>query len=405
MNKQKIDIAILGLGYVGLPLAVEFGNKYKTLGFDINKSRIQELKNGHDKTLEVTSNEIKNSKKLYFTEKLDDIKNCNVYIITVPTPVDKYKNPDLRPLKLASKSVGEVLSKEDIVIYESTVFPGATEEICVPILEKVSNLEYNKDFFCGYSPERINPADKEHVLSKVVKVTSGSTKESSIFIDNLYNSIIEAGTHRANSIKVAEAAKIIENIQRDVNIALMNELNLIFDKIGISTKEVIEAAETKWNFLKFYPGLVGGHCIGVDPYYMTFKSKALGYHPEIILSGRRINDSIGKYFAQKAIFKLTKMGLDPRSSTVGVYGITFKPNCPDIRNTKVIDIIKELRKYNCKVIISDPIADMDQVKTELGLDLVPLESLESVDIGILAVNHKAYQNIKISDQKKIISLY
>ena len=404
-NKDKNKIAIIGLGYVGLPLAVEFGSRFITKGFDINKNRIEELKNGRDKTNELTKEEIDKSSKLQFTSDIDQIKDCNIYVVTVPTPVDKFKNPDLDPLKSASRTIGALLSKNNIVIYESTVFPGATEEVCVPILEETSSLKYNEDFYCGYSPERINPADKEHVLTNVVKVTSGSNKRVSKIIDDLYKTIIKAGTHRASSIKIAEAAKIIENVQRDVNIALMNELHIIFDKMGIDTKEVLKAASTKWNFLNFHPGLVGGHCIGVDPYYLTYKSKSLGYHPEIILSGRRINDSMGKFIAQKAILQLAKMSIDPSKATIGIYGITFKPDCPDIRNTKVVDIITELQTYNCKVFITDPIADPNEVKKELDLRLIELDELENTDLGILAVNHKFFFENKIHNKKNILKFY
>jgi UDP-N-acetyl-D-galactosamine dehydrogenase len=367
MNKSNIKhpkpkICIIGLGYVGLPLAVEFGKKYQTIGFDLNTGRINELKQGIDKTLEQTKDQIESASNLIFTDSDADISDCNIYIVTVPTPVDDYKNPDLSPVKSASETVGKVLSNGDIVIFESTVFPGCTEEICVPILEKESGLTYNESFYCGYSPERINPGDKDHTLTKIVKVTSGSTPKTANIVNELYQSIIPAGTHLAPNIATAEAAKVIENIQRDVNIALMNEFSMIFDKLNINTKDVLDAAGTKWNFLKFHPGLVGGHCIGVDPYYLTYKAQSIGFHPEMILSGRRTNDRMGKYVAQKVIQDMTNAGINPVGATIGIYGITFKPNCPDIRNTKVIDIINELKKYNCNIIVTDPWANKVEVK-------------------------------------------
>ena len=397
MNKSNIQhpkskICIIGLGYVGLPLAVEFGKKYQTIGFDLNTIRINELKQGIDKTLEQTKDQIESASNLIFTDNDADISDCNIYIVTVPTPVDDYKNPDLSPVKSASETVGKVLSNGDIVIFESTVFPGCTEEICVPILEKESGLKYNESFYCGYSPERINPGDKEHTLTKIVKVTSGSTPKIANIVNELYQSIIPAGTHLAPNIATAEAAKVIENIQRDVNIALMNEFSMIFDKLNIDTKDVLDAAGTKWNFLKFHPGLVGGHCIGVDPYYLTYKAQSIGFHPEMILSGRRTNDRMGKYVAQKVIQKMTQLNINPAGAIIGIYGITFKPNCPDIRNTKVIDIIHELKKYNCNILVTDPFADKYEVKQAFGIDLVDENELDRVDYSLLAVKHDAFKD-------------
>jgi len=407
MNKSNIQhpkskICIIGLGYVGLPLAVEFGKKYQTIGFDLNTIRINELKQGIDKTLEQTKDQIESASNLIFTDNDADISDCNIYIVTVPTPVDDYKNPDLSPVKSASETVGKVLSNGDIVIFESTVFPGCTEEICVPILEKESGLKYNESFYCGYSPERINPGDKEHTLTKIVKVTSGSTPKIANIVNELYQSIIPAGTHLAPNIATAEAAKVIENIQRDVNIALMNEFSMIFDKLNIDTKDVLDAAGTKWNFLKFHPGLVGGHCIGVDPYYLTYKAQSIGFHPEMILSGRRTNDRMGKYVAQKVIQDMTKAGINPVGTTIGIYGITFKPNCPDIRNTKIIDIINELKKYNCNILVTDPWANKKEVKQELGIDLVEQDELDQIEFGILAVKHEKFEKLNLSNIQSII---
>ena len=401
-QNRKIKIAIVGLGYVGLPLAVEFGKKYPTIGFDLNLKRINDLKQGKDRTLELTKKEIETSQQLSFTNTASGIKDCNIYIITVPTPVDDYKNPNLKPLKTASKTVAQFISKGDIIIYESTVFPGATEEICVPILEKDSSLTYNKDFFCGYSPERINPSDKEHTLTKIIKVTSGSNSKTAKIIDELYKSIIPVGTYMAANIATAEAAKVIENIQRDVNIALMNEFSMIFDKLSIDTKDELEAAGTKWNFLKFHPGLVGGQCIGVDPYYLTHKAQSIGFHPEMILSGRRTNDSMGKYIAQKAIQRIIRSGINIVGAKVGIFGITFKPNCPDIRNTKVMDIIQELADYNCEILVTDPFADEEEVKRKFGFDLTNLNEMDQIDFGILAVQHDLFVGLK---QKNILNLF
>ncbi len=396
MREKKL--CIIGLGYVGLPLAVEFGKKFDTIGFDINKERIEELKKGYDRTLEVDSENLKSAKKLKFTTNLEDIKDANIYIVTVPTPIDSFKRPDLTPLLKASETVGKVLKKGDIVIYESTVYPGATEEDCVPILEKFSNLKFNKDFFCGYSPERINPGDKEHTVTKIKKVTSGSTPEIAKEVDELYKSIIEAGTHLAPSIKVAEAAKVIENAQRDINIAFVNELAMIFNKMGIDTNAVLEAAGTKWNFLKFKPGLVGGHCIGVDPYYLTHKAQQLGYNPEIILAGRRLNDNMGIFVANQVVKLMIKKGKKIEGSKILVLGITFKENCPDIRNSRVIDVINELKDFGCNVDVYDPWADKDEVKEEYGIDLLTKE--DNVDIGkydaiVVAVAHDEFKNMNL----------
>ena len=406
MNKK---LAIIGLGYVGLPLAVEFGKKFETVGFDINKERIEELKEGYDRTLEVDSENLKSAKKLSFTTELDDIKDANIYIVTVPTPIDSFKRPDLTPLLKASETVGKVLKKGDIVIYESTVYPGATEEDCVPVLEKFSGLKFNKDFFCGYSPERINPGDKEHTVTKIKKVTSGSTPEVAKEVDELYKSIIEAGTHLAPSIKVAEAAKVIENAQRDINIAFVNELAMIFNKMGIDTNAVLEAAATKWNFLKFKPGLVGGHCIGVDPYYLTHKAQQLGYNPEIILAGRRLNDNMGIFVANQVVKLMIKKGKRIEGAKILVLGITFKENCPDIRNSRVIDVINELKDFGCNVDVYDPWADKEEVKEEYGIDLLTKEDnidLSKYDAIVVAVAHDEFKkmDIKKSDNQVIYDI-
>lgn len=388
---ENVKIAIIGLGYVGLPLAVEFGKKYPTVGFDINQSRIEELVSGYDRTLEVESEKLKDSTFLSYTTNLDEIRDCTIYIVTVPTPIDKYKNPDLKPVFSASRSVGKVLGKGDIVIYESTVYPGCTEEDCVPLLEEGSGLKFNVDFFCGYSPERINPGDKEHTVTKILKVTSGSTPEIADKVDELYRSIIEAGTFKASSIKVAEAAKVIENSQRDINIAYINELALIFDRMGIDTQDVLEAAGTKWNFMKFKPGLVGGHCIGVDPYYLTHKAESLGYYPEVILAGRRINDNMGLIVGKKIIKLMIKKGIRIEHSSVLVLGMTFKENCPDIRNSRVIDVVDELKDYGCRIDIYDPWADPQEVAHEYGLTLLADQpELKKYDAIVLAVGHKEF---------------
>ena len=389
-------IAVIGLGYVGLPLAVEFSKKYLTIGFDKNENRITQLKDGIDKKLEVTKQDLKASKLSYSTE-LKDIADCNVYIVTVPTPVDKFNNPDMSLLASASVTIGKVLKENDVVIYESTVYPGATEEFCVPILEKKSGLKYNNNFFCGYSPERINPGDKKHTLTTITKVTSGSNKKTADFVDQLYSSIVPVGTYKASSIAVAEAAKVIENIQRDVNIALINELSMIFDKMNLDTKDILEAAGTKWNFLSFRPGLVGGHCIGVDPYYLTHKAKEIGYNPEIILAGRRINDGMGKYIADSTISEMAKAGVNPVGAKVAVFGLTFKENCPDLRNTKVTSVVKYLKQYNCDILVTDIYADKNEAKKSYNIDLVSSEKIRNVDAVILAVAHNQYQSMKQPD--------
>jgi len=385
-------IGIIGLGYVGLPLAVEFGKILDVVGFDINQSRIEELKKGIDRTLETDKEELASASKLMFSYNPEDLRKVNHYIVTVPTPVDNYKTPDLSPLLKASETVGKVLKRGDVVIYESTVYPGCTEEDCVPVLEKFSGLKYNIDFFCGYSPERINPGDKQHRLPTIKKVTSGSTPEIAGRVDQLYKKIITAGTHKASSIKVAEAAKVIENAQRDINIAFVNELSLIFEKMGIDTHEVLNAAGTKWNFLPYKPGLVGGHCIGVDPYYLTYKAESLGYHPEVILAGRRINDNMGAHIASRVIKLMTQNNLPVNKAKVLVLGITFKENCPDIRNSKVIDVIRELKSYGTAVEIYDPQADAAEVKHEYGLTLTPALNKKYAAI-VLAVSHNEFHTI------------
>jgi len=391
-------IAIIGLGYVGLPLAVAFNEKHPVIGYDIAQWRVDELNSGYDRTLEVSEEDLKAAidRGIKFTNRLDEIKDANVYIVTVPTPIDKHKNPDLTPLRKASETLGKVLKKGDIVIYESTVYPGCTEEVCVPILEKVSGLQFNEDFFVGYSPERINPGDKEHTVTKILKVTSGSTPEIAKEIDNLYASIIEAGTHLAPSIKTAEAAKVIENAQRDINIAFVNELALIFDKLNIDTKDVLEAAGTKWNFLKFTPGLVGGHCIGVDPYYLAYKAKEIGYHPEIILAGRRTNDNMGIFVANKLIKLMIKKGHTIKGSKVLVLGITFKEHTPDIRNSRVIDVINELKDFGVEVDVYDPWADKEEVKEEYNIELMENGQLkmENYDGVVLAVAHNEFKELE-----------
>jgi UDP-N-acetyl-D-galactosamine dehydrogenase len=399
-NLDNKKITIIGLGYVGMPLAHAFSFKYPVVGFDINSHRINELNNGKDSTLELSDYQVKESldNGITFSNNLDDIKDSNIYIITVPTPIDKNKRPDLTPLIKASETVGKVLDKDDIVIYESTVYPGATEEDCVPVLEKYSGLIFNQDFYCGYSPERINPGDKEHTVTKIKKVTSGSTQEVGKIVDNLYKSVITAGTHLAPTMKVAEAAKVIENSQRDINIAFVNELKMIFDKMNINTKDVLEAAATKWNFLKFNPGLVGGHCIGVDPYYLTHKAQELGHHPEIILSGRRVNDNMGIYFANQIIKQMIQAGLKIQGTKVLVMGITFKENCPDIRNSKVIDVIRELQDFGCDVDVSDPWADKDEVKEEYSIELIQNPQLQDYDSVVIAVGHSDYKCLELGNK-------
>ncbi|WP_313956761.1 Vi polysaccharide biosynthesis UDP-N-acetylglucosamine C-6 dehydrogenase TviB [Aliarcobacter skirrowii] len=392
-----MKICVIGLGYVGLPLAHAFSSKYEVVGFDISKWRIDELSSGYDRTLELSSEQVNEAIQngMKFTLDINDIKDCNIYIVTVPTPIDKNKRPDLTPLIKASETVGKVLKKDDIVIYESTVYPGATEEDCVPVLEKFSGLTFNKDFFCGYSPERINPGDKEHTVTKILKVTSGSTHEIGKKVDELYASIITAGTHLAPTIKVAEAAKVIENSQRDINIAFVNELAIIFNKLGINTNDVLEAAGTKWNFLPFKPGLVGGHCIGVDPYYLTHKAQSIGYNPEIILAGRRLNDNMGIYVANQVIKLMIKKGHKIEGSKVLILGITFKENCPDIRNSRVIDVIEELQEFGCNIDIYDPWADAKEVKHEYSLELIENEELkiENYDALVLAVAHEEFKKL------------
>jgi UDP-N-acetyl-D-glucosamine/UDP-N-acetyl-D-galactosamine dehydrogenase len=407
LNKSKI--AIIGLGYVGLPLAVEFGKKYSVVGFDVNSKRIEQLKNGFDSTLEVESSELKKSELLNFTDSTDDIAKCNIFVVTVPTPIDQNKCPDLTALKKASEMIGKVLKEGDVVIYESTVYPGCTEEECTPILEKYSGLQHlnvknmhqvNAGFYIGYSPERINPGDKLHRLTNIKKVTSGSTPESAEFIDNLYSSVVIAGTHKASSIKVAEAAKVIENTQRDVNIALINELAILFNKLGIDTQQVLEAAETKWNFLPFSPGLVGGHCIGVDPYYLTHKAQSIGYTPEIILAGRRLNDNMGSHIVSQLLDSMNEKKIKVDGSRVLVMGLAFKENCPDIRNTRVIDIIKELARLNVTVDVHDPWVNIDEAKNEYGIELIEKPKSGMYDAVIIAVSHLQFADLGSEAIKK-----
>lgn len=386
-------IGIIGLGYVGLPLAVEFGKQFDTVGLDINAQRIAELKDGIDRSLEVDADELASATRLRYTTNPADLSSCHVYIVTVPTPIDEHKRPDLTPLQKASETVGKLLSKGDIVVYESTVYPGATEEVCVPILESHSGLIFNQDFYCGYSPERINPGDKEHRVTTIKKITSGSTPECADFVDQLYRKVITAGTHKASSIKVAEAAKVIENTQRDVNIALINELAILFNKLGLNTLEVLEAAGSKWNFLPFRPGLVGGHCIGVDPYYLTHKAQEIGYHPEIILAGRRINDGMGEYVANRLVKLMTQKRLQVCQANILIMGLTFKENCPDIRNTRVTDIIKELESYNARVDVYDPWANPEEVREEYGIDLVRELPAGKYDAVVIAVAHREFKTM------------
>lgn len=399
MNLKNVKIAVIGQGYVGLPLAIEFGKKHETIGFDINSKRIDELKSGDDITKEASKEQIQSASYLSFYSNLEAIKSSNIYIVTVPTPIDNFKTPNLNPLKSASKMLGGIIKKGDIVIYESTVFPGCTEEICVPLLEKESGLTFNKEFFCGYSPERIVPGDKVNTLTTIMKVTSGSTDEIADFVDQLYKSIITAGTHKAPNMKVAEASKAIENAQRDLNISFVNELALIFDRIGIDTQDVLDAAGTKWNFLKYKPGLVGGHCISVDPYYLAYKAENVGYYPEVILSGRRVNDNMSVFVANKMIKMLINAGKQIKGSKVLVLGVTFKENCPDIRNTKVIDVYNELLDFGLSVDLYDPQADNQEVKEEYGAELIPSIS-EKYDGILLAVSHKEFTKLKLSSLKK-----
>ncbi|MGB5102540.1 MAG: Vi polysaccharide biosynthesis UDP-N-acetylglucosamine C-6 dehydrogenase TviB [Steroidobacteraceae bacterium] len=395
-NLRNLRIGVVGLGYVGLPLAVEFGKRFNTIGFDIKSARVEELKGGHDSTLETDEAELAAATKLTYTTRLADLKPCRVFIVTVPTPIDEYKRPDLTPLEKSSESVGQVLKKGDVVVYESTVYPGCTEEVCVPILERVSGLRFNKDFFCGYSPERINPGDRQHRLTTIRKVTSGSTPAVAEFVDMLYRSIITVGTHKASGIKVAEAAKVIENTQRDVNIALINELALIFNRLGIDTEEVLLAAGSKWNFLPFRPGLVGGHCIGVDPYYLTHKAQAIGYHPEMILAGRRINDNMGTYVAQQIAQLMILRRIQVKDSRILVMGLTFKENCPDVRNTKIVDVVHELEKYGARVDVFDPWADADEAEHEYGLRPVRKPKAGTYDAVVMGVAHDQFRKMGLA---------
>lgn len=398
MSEEK-KIAVIGLGYVGLPLAVEFGKFFKTIGYDISLERIADLRNGNDKTKEVSRASIKEAVRLSFSGQLEDLSNCNVFIITVPTPIDESNKPDLNPLQKASQLVGKVLKKGDVVIYESTVYPGCTEEVCVPLLESSSGLKFNDDFYCGYSPERINPGDKINTITKIIKITSGSTAQTAAFVDDLYRSIISAGTYMAASIKVAEAAKVIENTQRDINIALMNELSLIFERLGIDTLEVLEAAGSKWNFLPFRPGLVGGHCIGVDPYYLTHKAQAVGYSPEVILAGRRLNDDMSRYAAKKIIQKLVQKKVELASCHIGILGVTFKENCPDIRNSKVFDLLNEFDAWEINYSLVDPWCDIAEVKKEYGYTVVELSELPIVDALVIAVGHNEFRQLSAEQLK------
>jgi len=390
---EDVKIGVVGLGYVGLPLAVEFGKQLPTVGFDINSGRINELRDGLDTTLEVATKELQQANKLSFSDQVEELRGCNLYIVTVPTPIDSYKQPNLAPLISASHTLGSLIGEGDIVIFESTVYPGATEEVCVPVLEADSGLVFNRDFFVGYSPERINPGDKEHRLVNIRKVTSGSTPETADFVDTLYQSIIRAGTHKASSIRVAEAAKVIENTQRDVNIALINELAIIFNRLGIDTQEVLEAAGSKWNFLPFRPGLVGGHCIGVDPYYLTHKAQAIGYQPEIILSGRRINDSMGEYIVSVVVKMMIQKNLPIANSKVLILGLTFKENCNDLRNTRVVDMVSEFSSYGAQVEVFDPWADPQEARNEYGIDLISEPRDNQYDAIILAVAHDEFKQM------------
>ncbi len=402
LTLAELKIAIIGLGYVGLPLAVEFGKKTSVVGFDIHQKRVDELKSGQDHTLEVSPEELKQASHLSYTADLDDLKDCNFFIVTVPTPVDEVNRPDLTPLRKASETLGKVIKKGDIIVYESTVYPGATEEVCIPVLEQISGLKFNQDFFAGYSPERINPGDKVNTLTKIKKITSGSTPEVADFVDQVYASIITAGTHKASSIKVAEAAKVIENTQRDLNIALINELSVIFDRLGIDTIDVLEAAGSKWNFLPFRPGLVGGHCIGVDPYYLTHKAEEVGYHPQVILAGRRINDNMARYVARNTIKRMLQNGIDVPRAKVGVLGVTFKENCPDIRNSKVADLIREFEAWGAQVVVADPWADADEVKHEYGVELGQVNAEHPVDALVVAVGHNEFRNLSADELKSYV---
>jgi len=395
---QQLDnakIAIIGLGYVGLPLAVEFGKQFDTVGFDIHAARIDELRAGCDRTLEVDADELSVATRLRFSSELEDIRGCNVYIVTVPTPIDAAKRPDLTPLIKASQSLGKVLKRGDIVVYESTVYPGCTEEVCVPILEQLSGLKFNQDFCVGYSPERINPGDRQHRVTTILKVTSGSTPESAEFVDRLYSSIITAGTHKASSIKVAEAAKVIENTQRDLNIALVNDLAMLFNKLGIDTLEVLQAAGTKWNFLPFRPGLVGGHCISVDPYYLTHKAQEVGHYPDVILAGRRTNDGMGVYIASEVMRLMVRKGINPVQARILVLGLAFKENCPDLRNTRVVDIVRALHGYNAVVDVHDPWVDGDEARHEYGISPIGTPQVGVYDAVIIAVGHQQFADMGV----------
>ncbi|KYQ72185.1 Vi polysaccharide biosynthesis UDP-N-acetylglucosamine C-6 dehydrogenase TviB [Acinetobacter pragensis] len=402
MQLSELKIAVIGLGYVGLPLAVEFGKKSPVVGFDIHQKRIDELRSGQDHTLEVSPEELKKAEYLQFSADLDTLKSCNFFIVTVPTPIDGVNRPDLTPLRKASETIGKVISKSDIVVYESTVYPGATEEVCIPVIERVSGLTFNQDFYAGYSPERINPGDKVNTLTKIKKITSGSTPEVATLVDQVYSSIIMAGTHKASSIKVAEAAKVIENTQRDLNIALVNELSVIFDRLDIDTIDVLEAAGSKWNFLPFRPGLVGGHCIGVDPYYLTHKAEEVGYNPQVILAGRRINDNMAQYVAQSTIKNMVKNGIDVTTATVGILGVTFKENCPDIRNSKIADVIAEFDHWGVNVVVCDPWADAAEVKHEYGIELGQVDAEHKVDSLVVAVGHNEFRDMSALELRNLV---
>ena len=402
INIEKKNIAVIGLGYVGLPLAVEFGKRFNVIGFDLDDTRVEELHNGHDRTNELNDSELSILDKIKITTNKKDISDSDVYIITVPTPVDINNKPNLIPIISASEIVGSLLKKNNLVIYESTVFPGCTEEICVPILEKHSSLKYNSEFFCGYSPERINPGDRVHTFTNITKIVSGSNKETLDIVDVLYRSVVLAGTYRASSIKVAEAAKVIENTQRDINIAIINELAIIFDRLNINTNEVLEAASTKWNFLSFKPGLVGGHCIGVDPYYLTHKAIEVGYHPEIILAGRKINDNMGIFIAEKTISEIVNKHTNPIDAKITIMGLAFKENCPDFRNTKVLTIIEKLKDYNCQISVTDSWVSEQDAKNTLGIDLMSIDDIFEQDAIIVAVGHREYCNFKIVDWEKML---
>ncbi|UKA06984.1 Vi polysaccharide biosynthesis UDP-N-acetylglucosamine C-6 dehydrogenase TviB [Photobacterium damselae subsp. damselae] len=399
---EKTTIGIIGLGYVGLPLAVEFGKKQKTIGFDINDKRVAELRDGIDLTLECSTEELVEATFLEYSANIDDLRQCNVFIVTVPTPIDEHKQPDLTPLVKASETLGKVIKQGDVIIYESTVYPGATEEVCIPVLEKVSGLVFNKDFFAGYSPERINPGDKEHRVTTIKKVTAGSTPEIAEYVDAIYRQIIVAGTHKVSSIKVAEAAKVIENTQRDLNIALINELAVIFNKLGIDTEDVLKAAGTKWNFLPFRPGLVGGHCIGVDPYYLTHKAQAIGYHPEVILAGRRINDNMGAYVVSQLVKAMLQKSIPVKGADILIMGLTFKENCPDLRNTRVVDIISELSEYNTNVDIYDPWICPEEAKHEYNVDVLTDKPNKQYDAVIVAVAHDQFKAMTVEEYQVLI---